>query len=209
MNQRALQKAHESNHRAVTREAVRTGGGEESRTGFASDPQPLPRRGPASAGQAPGPAGVLSWPRGPGPTQPRRGSARREGGPPQGTAPPGSRHPQERAALTGQPPGSGQWPTQAPCDCAGTSLSPFRSIRCPCVRKIRAEANSYVEQAIKIISAASLMCKTPNDTSTSTLTHLSWQRDIGREIPWLSSSQLKTQRGQVDNCWGIASSSFV
>lgn len=73
------------------------------------------------------------------------------------------------------------------------SLPPFLSFRCTCVSKIRAEATSYGEWALKTIFAASPTCKTPNGMSIYILTDLPWQLRTGAETSFLSS-QLKTQR---------------
>lgn len=144
MNQRALQKAHESNHPAVTREAVRTGGGEESRTGLASDPQALALRGPASAGRAlrassPGPR-APARPALPG-QHTGRGRASAGHSPAVYTAL-RRRAPPSRGILREwgtDRPHTGQlreWGTATagtwgePCGCADTSLSLFHSTRC-------------------------------------------------------------------------------
>lgn len=179
MNQRALQKAHESNHPAVTRgsAADRGRGGEQLRAcvrpAAAASALPLPL--PA--------CGVLARPRSPGRglARPHRAGAAHGGGrAPAGRSPAGYTAPGRRAPLVHRAASREQGMATASawgqhCDSAGKSSSPFRSIRRPCVRKIRAEANSYTsytQQAIKIIFAASSMCKTLNGTSTYTLTHL-------------------------------------
>lgn len=199
MNQRALQKAHESNHPAGTREAVRAGGGEESRTGLASDPQPLPPRCRCRPGtgtlraSSPGPRAL--------PSKTGPGQHRAAGGLQQGTAPSCTRGSLgEWGMAEGSAWGEG-------CGCVGKSPSPFCSVRCPRVRKIRAEATSCVQQVIKMIFCSIMDVQKTRWHKHIHLNPFTMAAAHGTKTPFLSS-QLKTRRGQVDNCWGIGSSSF-
>lgn len=94
------------------------------------------------------------------------------------------------------------------CDNEVNSHLPFCPFRCTYVTKIRAEATSHGEWALKAISAALAMCKMPNGMSTYILADLPRQLHTNAEIPFVSS-QLNTQIGQVGYHQGTGFNSFL